>query len=54
MTKKKTTKQKSVTITLEKLEMYKEAIGVLKEIEKLPMVSFHLERFKYKYRQEFK
>jgi hypothetical protein len=36
------------------LEKYKEAIEVLRNIDKLPLVSYHLERFKHKYREEFK
>ena len=38
----------------ELLEKYKEAMEVLKNIDKLPLISYHLERFKHKYREEFK
>lgn len=38
----------------ELLDKHKESIEVLKNIDKLPLVSYHLERFKHKYREEFK
>lgn len=36
------------------LEKHKETIEVLKNIDKLPLISYHLEKYKHKYREEFK
>lgn len=49
-TKTKTLKQKYKELEAK----YADAIEVLKQIEKLPMESFHLENFKRKYPQEFR
>jgi len=34
-------------------DKYKEALDVLREIDKLPIVSYHLERYKHKNREDY-
>ena len=46
--------EEGVLVPTEQWQMYQDALEVLKQIEKLPMESYHLENFKRKYSQEFR
>lgn len=54
MTKKQKTKKELIEEIKKLNEFLKDALEVLRQIDKLPMESYHLNKFKEKYREELK